>query len=210
MDDGRSDNAMTDARLERDIERALAVDPSPEFLARVRAGIAAEPAPSAWPFAWTWLAGSAAVVITAAFLVFRPATPQPGVRLEPTPLPMVTTTAVPPANPAATPLAPSPLAPRIHVREVTRRRSPSVASATVRTPRGEPEVLIAKDEAAALKHLMRGLRQGVVEPSAAGDAPSGIQAIQPPTPIVVAPMSAMSPIAIEPLGIPARERGVRQ
>jgi hypothetical protein len=65
-------------------------------------------------------------------------------------------------------------------------------------------------EALAIKRLMRGLDQGVVEPSAAGDGPTGVQPIQPPIPIVIAPMAAESPITIAPLGIPAPERGVRQ
>ena len=46
-------HALTDDALERDIARALAVDPSPEFVARVRTRIANEPAPSAWRSSWT-------------------------------------------------------------------------------------------------------------------------------------------------------------
>jgi hypothetical protein len=43
MDDQRDAEALTDEALQRDIARALAVDPSPEFLARVRTQIANEP-----------------------------------------------------------------------------------------------------------------------------------------------------------------------
>jgi protein TonB len=44
----RSEDALTKSPIDREIERALAVDPSPEFLARVRARIANEPVPVAW------------------------------------------------------------------------------------------------------------------------------------------------------------------
>jgi hypothetical protein len=43
MDDQRHAATLTDEVLERDIARALAVDPSPDFLARVRMRIANEP-----------------------------------------------------------------------------------------------------------------------------------------------------------------------
>ena len=65
---------MNDAALEREIERALAVDPSPEFVARVRTRIAEEPSPASrgfgWLFAGVTTAASAAAVV--AFVMFRP------------------------------------------------------------------------------------------------------------------------------------------
>lgn len=45
MDERRS---LTDAALDREIQAALDVDPSPAFLARVRQRVAVEPAPAAW------------------------------------------------------------------------------------------------------------------------------------------------------------------
>jgi hypothetical protein len=196
---------MTDAGLERDIERALAVEPSAEFLARVRAEIAAQPEGLPWRIAWRWIAaGSAVAAITAAIVLFPPAAPQPGNVLEPAPIASTTTAKT------ATPQTSLPQTPDSRVRDVTRRRAPSLTSVAKRTPRPEPEVLMAKDEAAALKRFMRGRDYGVVEPSAAGDGPNEVEPIQPPIPIVVAPMAAESPITIAPLGIQARERGVRQ
>ena len=59
---------MNDAALEREIERALAVDPSPEFLARVRARIADEPAPASRGFGWLF-AGVATVAAAAALVL---------------------------------------------------------------------------------------------------------------------------------------------
>jgi len=65
---------VNDAALEREIERALAVDPSPEFLVRVRARIADEPAPASRGFGWLF-AGVAATAVAAsvvALVVLRP------------------------------------------------------------------------------------------------------------------------------------------
>src|SRR5947208_16989703 len=44
MADERTDE-MTSSAIEREIAQALAVDPSPEFVARVRMRVASEPAP---------------------------------------------------------------------------------------------------------------------------------------------------------------------
>ena len=48
MDGIRPLPALTDAQLDRELESALGIEPSPEFLARVRTRIAAEPEVSAW------------------------------------------------------------------------------------------------------------------------------------------------------------------
>ena len=55
---------MNDAALEREIERALAVDPSPEFVARVRTRIAEEPSPASRGLGWLF-AGVATAAIAA-------------------------------------------------------------------------------------------------------------------------------------------------
>jgi hypothetical protein len=55
---------MNDAALEREVERALAVDPSPEFVAKVRTRIAEEPSPASRGFGWLF-AGVAAATVAA-------------------------------------------------------------------------------------------------------------------------------------------------
>jgi hypothetical protein len=71
---------MNDAALERELERALAVDPSPEFLVLVRARIADEPAPASVGFGWLF-AGVATVAAAAALVLavwmVSPAPPPP-------------------------------------------------------------------------------------------------------------------------------------
>jgi hypothetical protein len=58
--------------LDRELTAALAVDPSPEFVARVRARIAREPAPSSWRMPrMTLAAGALAVVVVAVVSVGR-------------------------------------------------------------------------------------------------------------------------------------------
>ena len=65
MDDQRHAAAVTDEAVGDEIARALAVDPSPEFLARVRTQIANEPHPRVWRMSWmlsTFALVAAAVV----------------------------------------------------------------------------------------------------------------------------------------------------
>jgi hypothetical protein len=65
---------MNDAAIERDIERTLAVDPSPEFLARVRTRIAEEPSPASRRFGWRFavVATAAVAASVVALLMLRP------------------------------------------------------------------------------------------------------------------------------------------
>jgi hypothetical protein len=71
---------VKDAALEREIERTLAVDPSPEFLVRVRARIADEPAPASRGFGWLF-AGVAATAVAATVVALVMLRPEP--RAEP-------------------------------------------------------------------------------------------------------------------------------
>ena len=60
----RSGDPMTDDELDRELASAFAVEPSAEFLARVRMRIDGEPAPSSWgPWRMFAAAGACAVVI---------------------------------------------------------------------------------------------------------------------------------------------------
>src|SRR5207245_7085065 len=63
--------SMTDAALDREIARALAVDRSPEFAARVRQRIAGEPAPAGWRAAWIFAAGALAAGAVVLLVVTR-------------------------------------------------------------------------------------------------------------------------------------------
>lgn len=67
---------MSAPDIDRDIKASLNVDPSPEFLARVRMRIAEEPRPARAQLRWWWIAGpaAAAVGIVAAVMVIQPPT----------------------------------------------------------------------------------------------------------------------------------------
>jgi hypothetical protein len=75
MDGHKHSGALTDETLEREVEAILGVDPSPEFLARVRARVADAPAPMFWrlftPLRWVFAAAAVAVVIVASTVAWR-------------------------------------------------------------------------------------------------------------------------------------------
>ena len=48
MDGTGPQHPLSDSQLDRELESALGIEPSPEFLARVRTRIAAEPELSLW------------------------------------------------------------------------------------------------------------------------------------------------------------------
>ena len=74
---------MDSRQLDDEIHDLLSVEPSPEFVARVRLGIANEPRRQAWRVGTVWvLAGCAAIVLIAAVTIAIEWT-----RLTTTPLP---------------------------------------------------------------------------------------------------------------------------
>jgi hypothetical protein len=75
--DGHEHDSLSDETLEREIEAALAVDPSPEFLARVRARVADEERPTGWPFRWHWVAGTVVTAVVAVLAVYAWREPEP-------------------------------------------------------------------------------------------------------------------------------------
>jgi hypothetical protein len=66
---------LTDAALDREIMALLASEPSPEFLARVRARVAEEPAPRTWRAAWMFAAAGAAAAVIVAVIAWPSAEP---------------------------------------------------------------------------------------------------------------------------------------
>jgi hypothetical protein len=184
----------SDRALDREIELALAVQPSPEFVARVRTAVTAgSAAPRQLP--WIWIgAGAAGVAIAVVLLAGSVVAPERGGAPQPPQLAVSPHIASIPLN----------RVPEIPVLEAPHGASP-VSTVRLKTRRVEPEVLLAADESAALRRLMRGRRQGRVDPSTFDSV--GLQQAAPTRAVVVPAIAEISPIAIEPLGF---EGGTRQ
>jgi hypothetical protein len=168
--------------IDRQIQQALGVDPSPEFLARVRQRIADEPSPrSAVGFA-VWTTAAFGVIALAAAVVTLSV-----VRSQPRAVPgaghaMILTSRQLAAGVAAV-VVPAP--PARH----------AVAARPVRAPLAigpsAPKVLISAAESRAIRSLIAGVRDGRIDPrSLPVDPPPASDIIIPP--IVIAPISAPS------------------
>lgn len=176
---------MNDEQLKREIEEALATEPSPQFIARVRRQIANEPL-RARRLPWMMLSsGLVAVALLTGAALFLSG-PSPSV----TPPKVVETPPsleVQPAPPSAVPKAvsrPKPVPPR----------------------QRQLEVLIDPREAAALKKFIDDVQEQKIDPSRleelfAGAQMSEADAIEP------VPIAGLDSIVIEPLKSAASERG---
>ena len=67
--DGYRHQELSDETLEKDIEAALGVDPSPEFLPRIRARIANERMQEGWFWSASWRWARVAAVVTAVAVI---------------------------------------------------------------------------------------------------------------------------------------------
>jgi hypothetical protein len=153
MDGHRHTDAVTDSALERDLEAMLAVEPSPEFLARVRTRVAAEPATSAWRFQWTFAAVVAASVLIVAVGVWRSLSPA-GSFEQSAQAPVVAEQATPAVRAIEPDAAP------------TRAIRPRVARVIARPERRDvqlPAVIVAENETRAFAMLMTNIRRARYE-----------------------------------------------
>ena len=208
MDAERRGGEMSDAALDRDLRSMLAVDPPPEFAARVRARLASESDRSPW---WrsTWTFAASAVAIAAIVLVavvaprmvrrgdraYRPGTAS---------RPLVSG-----GQAAADARVPKPASGRdartSPDRAAVSRKAAAVRPAPVRAaaPR-EPEVLVDAREAAALRSFFERARRGNVDLTAIV-APAAAQ----PTDLNLLHEIYIAPIEFESV-IATDEKGVRQ
>jgi hypothetical protein len=135
--------------LERSLRAALRVEPSPEFLARVRSRIAEEPASAGWTLgSIAALAGAAAVILVMALVASRSSRPQ---------APAAAATSV---RPVTTPSVPA--------KEVESSRTPPVEPvaqrAVTRRPRrseARPRVP-GRDDDQALREFLTAVDRGAV------------------------------------------------
>lgn len=184
-----------DVALNRELTRALAIDPSPEFVARVRQRIAHEPVPSPWGlsrFTWRFAVAGAMAAVVIAIVVSRTAPSKPTAIEKPVlaarTLPGAGTL---PAGVVAE-LAPPPraLPTETAVAQAFRPAKKNVAQA-FRAAILQPEILIDRRQAVAFRNLIAGLRDGRIDPaSLPADVDTSAQITIPP--ITIAPVTASS------------------
>jgi len=215
---------ITDEVLDRDIARALAVDPSPEFVARVRARVDEEAAASVWRFSWRMLCFAGAPIlaaaILAAYVVRSRAVDAPVVGSVLAARPIEGTASVPYVTPESLYAEPpeSPYVESAFRRTMAGpakagRHVPSLAEARRQVP-GRAETggrvldqapLLDAREMRALRSLIAGVRSNRVDLTPllqpAGPAPMEL----PPVDDLV-----IAPIAIEPLAPQGGAQGERQ
>ena len=205
---------MTD----QEIRDALKVDPSPEFLARVRTRIAGEPAPSAWRWSWTVAAvGALAAVVLIAVVMSRPRRENPSAAevAQTFSSSRATESEKAPAGPegparrqteparSAAVRRPGPLGPAEQRSAKAAQPTPDVAAHAIpvvsgfsRTLSREAEILIDPREGIALQRLLAGVRSGRVnlEPLARAVAQraNAFDDLQPPADIVI-PLLPLTP-----------------
>ena len=200
MDAHRRDREMTDAALDRELQSLLDVDPSPAFVARVRAQIADEPQRSAWwppTFVLGGLAVAAALVIAVAVLRNVP-------RGTPGEAPLLASRAL-----ASVPIdIPDVVARRSAVRmaaQAVRRNSHADTTAGEIIAAREPEVLVDPREAAAIRAVIVRARGGRIDLAPVLHAST-------PTAMDLGPVVelAIPEITIDPIAPAPGAEGVRQ
>jgi hypothetical protein len=174
-------DSTPDNALDADIQALLAVEPSPEFVARVRARIEHTPRPSRLTLHSTFaVAGALAAVVMVLGVMLLPIR-----EANPVEKPTVARIAAErEVEPAPAVVMTSPIRPKI------------ATKAAVRRPRAE--LVIAANEAAALRRLLNGplleLPAGVSVPATMELQLSEIE---------IPPLGVPAPITIEPIEMPA-------
>jgi hypothetical protein len=205
MDADRPFDQVTASGGDRELQAMLAVDPSPEFVARVRTRVAIEPPPSASWLSWKLaFAGALAAAVTVAVSLPRPKAVTPPERVE----------ARAASADVARPTAPAAVA---RTRAETQREEkygPSTSRQTGGPTAGarresvvsaDPEVLIDTREARAIRAFIDNAGNGRMElapfPS---NPPPQVMETQALQDIYIAP------IELEPLTAGSSEKGVPQ
>ena len=171
--------------LDRDIRRALAVDPSAAFLAGVRTRIAAEPPPGR-RFPWMIVAPAvfAMAVIAIVVIVSRPPVAAPELLA---------------ARASVSSVGGLPGVERVYrpdPREMTIRPEQPSMPRTNDRPR-EPEVLIAADEMKALRQLILGVREGWLDVAPVLEATPVTAPDPAPLDTITIPAIAITPLVGE-------------
>jgi hypothetical protein len=181
---------MNDEQLTKELEEALGIEPSPQFLARVRRQIESESRRRPLRRAWATAAGIvAAAVVVVGMVISEPEKPAPlqhttASQVEPPfALAELPTTSIPSTDPT----------PRVESTRPVRR---SV----------EPEVLIDPRETVAFQSFLKDIQEKKLDPERLerlfeAAAKIGTTTIEP------MPIAAIEPIVIMPLSLAPSEAG---
>jgi hypothetical protein len=177
--------------VDRELEAALTVSPSPDFEARVLQRVAAD-RPSQWRAPYGWLAAAASVVLVAgAFYALNRPSPADA------PLPLSQVVDQRPRAPVVGPVRePSVTEPARPQAPGAQRQTPRSAARTAGTAAraSEPEVIVPLNQMEAVRRLVRAVNDGLVEPPA--EPLQGPMA--PPAKLAVTPL-VVEPIPVTPV-----------
>jgi hypothetical protein len=169
---------LNDSALEREIESLLAIEPSPEFVARVRTHVANEPETPRWRLAWVVAPAMGACIVVFAAVMVMSSRPEPAA-----PVQAVTPSTVPRAVVERKPTVEPPR--RVAHAAVPARRPPSGM------PR--PEVVISEKERQAFEQLLLALAQNRL--------PVQVRAEDPAEESLAPEPLEIEPLTIEPLQV---------
>jgi hypothetical protein len=178
---------LIDEALEKEIEAALGVDPSPEFLPRIRARIASERVSAGWIWfaPWRWAGAALAVVAVAIAALWISDSSVPAPR-------EAHVTAVPPVEPARR--VPEVVASSAESSKPARASGVRTVRSTRRPVEAHAEVVISPNDAMALRQLVVAIAARQIE---AVDIPKlgAESAPLPPIEEIVLEPIELSPIA---------------
>jgi hypothetical protein len=191
MDDGMNAAPREGAPYDAELRAALNIEPSAEFVARVRTRIASEPAPSRWRLAWVMVpVATAAVVILGALIEMRPR-PEPAAPIQAE----APTSVSPVPAPVAVENEPAVRGVRLQAERTVKRVAPAF-----------PDVLVSADERRALEFVAAITARGRIGDLPMEPADTGIEAVTLHDVEIVA-MTGLTPLRIEPLQIARLEGG---
>lgn len=183
---------MNDEQLKKEIEQALSVAPSPQFIARVRRHIADEPRRK-WTHV-TWRIGTAALLASAILLGI--------VAIQPREARIPRPVAIEKAAPGPAPV-------QVVTRATLQKPVAAKKAKDARPRHAEPEVLVDPREVVAFQSLIVDLEERRIDPSQLSELFEEVEKARTLVEVAPMPLAGLEPIVIRPLtfAVPDKEGG---